>query len=74
MHIIIGVQTTSFGEGTGMIWMDNVTCTGNERVLMNCTASFSGNNSCTHAQDAGVRCSGGKTSMHRHTLCQPISR
>ena len=46
----------SFGEGTGMIWLDNVTCKGTEKVLTNCTANFSRNNSCTHAQDAGVRC------------------
>ncbi len=46
----------SFGEGTGRIWLANVQCTGNERELINCTASSSGVNSCTHAQDAGVRC------------------
>ncbi len=45
-----------FGEGAGVIWLDNVQCVGSERVLMNCTANSSGNNSCTHAQDAGVRC------------------
>ena len=44
------------GEGTGVIWLDNVQCSGSERVLKNCTASHSGNNSCTHVQDAGVRC------------------
>ena len=47
-----------------MIWLDNVMCTGNEKVLKNCTASFSGNNSCTHAQDAGVRCSAGNIVTH----------
>ena len=54
-----GVQAlsgASFGQGTGRIWLDNVACTGSERVLMNCTASSTGTNSCTHAQDAGVRC------------------
>ena len=49
----------NFGEGAGMIWLTNVTCTENERVLMNCTADFSGSNTCTHAQDAGVMCSTG---------------
>ena len=47
---------TSFGQGTGRIWLDNVQCTGSQRALMDCAASSSGNNSCTHAQDAGVRC------------------
>ena len=30
---------------------------------MNCTADFSANNSCTHAQDAGVRCPLGKADI-----------
>ncbi len=50
------LSQASFGQGTGRIWLDNVQCTVNERVLVNCTASSSGSNSCTHAQDAGVRC------------------
>ncbi len=52
-------QQATFGQGTGRIWLDNVQCAGSERVLMNCTAGSSGNNSCTHAQDAGVRCPAG---------------
>ena len=52
-----GVDQPSFGEGTGRIWLDNVQCTGSERALMDCTASSSGVNSCTHAQDVGVGCS-----------------
>ena len=48
----------SFGEGAGRIWLDNVECTGNETELSNCIASSSDVN-CTHAQDAGVRCSPG---------------
>ena len=55
------VTQAVFGEGTGRIWLDRVHCGGNERVLINCTSSFSGVNSCTHAQDAGVRCPIGKT-------------
>ena len=46
----------SFGEGTGRIWLENVQCVGSERQLRNCTADSSGVNSCTHSQDAGVRC------------------
>ena len=55
-----GLSLAGFGEGTGRIWLDNVQCTGTERTLVNCTASSSGvNSSCTHAQDAGVRCQTG---------------
>ena len=46
----------NFGEGTGRIWLTNVQCTGSEIKLSNCTASSNETNSCTHAQDAGVRC------------------
>ena len=59
----IGAQSVSgagFGEGTGMIWLNSVQCTGSEDRLMNCTVSSSVAGSCTHMQDAGVRCPAGK--------------
>ena len=52
---------TNFGEGTGMILLDNVQCTGSERQLRNCAANSSDVSSCTHAQDAAVRCARGMT-------------
>ena len=61
--ILTGVEAlgaASFGEGSGRIWLDNIQCTGSERVVMNCIANSTGVNSCTHAQDAGVRCQPGK--------------
>ena len=56
---LTGVQALHFGPGTGRIWLDNVGCVGNEKFLTNCGASSDGNNSCTHFQDAGVKCSPG---------------
>jgi deleted-in-malignant-brain-tumors protein 1 len=50
----------SFGEGTGRIWLTNVSCTGEERELIKCISSSGGVNSCTHAQDSAVRCSPGR--------------
>lgn len=50
------VEVLSFGEGTGRIWLTDVECTGNERELRNCTATLNETSSCTHAQDAGLRC------------------
>ena len=49
-----------FGEGIGRIWLNNVQCTGSERALMNCATNSSGVDSCTHAQDAGIRCREGE--------------
>ena len=61
IFLSLGVQAlgqATFGQGTGRIWLDGVQCTVNERVLMNCTTNSTGD-SCTHAQDAGVRCTAG---------------
>ena len=42
-----------FGEGTGSIVRQYVSCTGNENRLIDCPTSSS---SCTHSEDAGVTC------------------
>ena len=65
-RFFIGVEALGqamFGQGTGTIWLDNIQCTGSEIALTNCTASSTGVNTCTHAQDAGVRCPGGKATI-----------
>ena len=68
------VEISSFDEGTGRIWLENVTCMGSERELIDCIDDFSGNSSCTHAQDAGVRCPSGMcfqadAYLPRATMC-----
>ena len=49
-----------FGQGSGPFWLDNVKCTGNELTLTSC-GHFGVNitRSCSHSEDAGVRCYGG---------------
>uniref|UniRef100_A0AAZ1X021 SRCR domain-containing protein n=1 Tax=Oreochromis aureus TaxID=47969 RepID=A0AAZ1X021_OREAU len=54
-------QSAHFGAGTGQIWLDNVTCSGNESSLTECQHSGFGSNRCEHGQDAAVICSGVKT-------------
>ena len=47
-----------FGQGSGPIWLDSVTCYGNESTIVSC--GHSGINItryCIHSYDAGVRCS-----------------
>ena len=43
-------------DGTGQIWLDNVSCRGTETRLIDCPASPLGTHNCVHAEDAGVRC------------------
>jgi len=46
----------SFGEGSGPIVLGNLGCQGTERRLADCTSGVT--DSCTHREDAGVRCTG----------------
>ncbi|KAK5853043.1 hypothetical protein PBY51_006865 [Eleginops maclovinus] len=46
-----------FGEGKGDIWLDDVSCIGNETSLVHCHHASLGENNCGHSEDAGVVCS-----------------
>ena len=53
-------KRAAFGPGNGKIWMDDVTCTGNERSLTVCSHRGWGIENCDHSEDAGVLCSSNK--------------
>ena len=56
-----------FGEGSGSILLDNVTCTGSESSLASCGHLGVGiTRSCSHSEDAGVRCSTQGSSGYMH--------
>ena len=63
------IGSAGFGQGSGSILLDNVSCTGNESTLASCGHLGLGViRSCGHYEDAGVRCSdaGKLTLMYVH--------
>ncbi|XP_033025989.1 soluble scavenger receptor cysteine-rich domain-containing protein SSC5D isoform X4 [Lacerta agilis] len=47
-----------FGEGSSVIWLDDVQCQGEESMLSECDTSLWGTTNCRHSEDAGAVCSG----------------
>ena len=55
-------RSTGFGQGSGSIWVDNVACVGDESTLARCGhLGVNITRSCSHSEDAGVRCYGGQS-------------
>ena len=53
----VAIHSAFFGAGTGVIVMDDVSCTGRETRLVDCTYTTTHN--CGHSEDVSVRCNQG---------------
>ena len=56
----VAYSNARFGSQSGPIWLDSLSCTGNENNLLNCSHSGIGITSfnCGHDDDVGVQCPG----------------
>lgn len=52
------VKRALYGEGTGQILLDDVTCAGSEANLLECSHPPLFVSDCSHSEDAGVKCQG----------------
>ena len=59
-HAGKAVTDAGFGNGTGLVWLDEVTCRGRESRLDQCQYRPWGKTTCGHNEDAGVVCISGK--------------
>ena len=65
----LGVATSApgrafFGAGDGEIILDEMSCTGTESDISECTHNGYLNNDCGHHEDAGVVCSSGGKDLY----------
>ena len=50
-----------YGQGTGLILLDDVNCSDNESSLLMCKHNGMGNHNYNHNQDASVLCEGNES-------------
>jgi len=65
------VQFQAFGGGNGIIWMDDVQCTGLEPELTWCQHSGWAHHNCVHDEDVGVCCQGRSTTNFSPSINPP---
>ncbi|KAE8736584.1 hypothetical protein FOCC_FOCC017961 [Frankliniella occidentalis] len=53
------LKEAHFGQGQGLMWLDDVRCSGNETSLEKCAHADFGVTNCKHDEDVGVACLGG---------------
>ncbi|NWW90241.1 DMBT1 protein, partial [Rhynochetos jubatus] len=59
---LLALGSAHFGWGSGPIWLDDVSCTGQETDFSECKAKTWGIHNCHHGEDASVVCAAGNSS------------
>ena len=54
----VGLHGAFFGEGVGLILVDDTECIGNETTLLDCSHLGIGTSNCFHNEDVSVLCQG----------------
>ena len=73
---MVGALATTnafFGPGSGPIFLDKLSCVGNETQLLQCSNAIElGQHNCAHTEDAGIICPGitiAKTVCNNYIIC-----
>ena len=56
--MMVYTDATTYGEGTGAIWLDMLDCNGTEYAIEDCPNPGLGVHTCDHSMDVGVMCDG----------------
>uniref|UniRef100_A0A669QC68 SRCR domain-containing protein n=1 Tax=Phasianus colchicus TaxID=9054 RepID=A0A669QC68_PHACC len=65
---VSALAEAAFGEGTGLIWLEQVECKGTELSLQDCWARPGDSGVCRHKEDVGVHCLGELSDWQRESL------
>ena len=64
---VVTSSSSIFGRGTGPVILSRLQCTGLEYRLFDCVHRGLIVHSCSHTQDAGVRCRTGKSNIYLYS-------
>lgn len=65
----VGAVGAGFGQGTGIVMLDEVRCLGTETRIADCYHTGYGASNCPHSRDAGVRCQFGNKKTSTNNTC-----